>query len=189
MSVSWEDNSSPARMKAHAAAMVSGEFDNTVPTWDIYCDLREALIWALLVTGFPTKSGWEITERNWKQVYARLCVLEQVNGCYRIYNNGDQLPRSVWFTPEEIRSMVGLHVNAGNKSDAEFKTYIFGKLMEKADANLRDLGESYEDEYQYEINRYKAVRKLRRFPVKNWDKPEESQDDIHNHENRVLDTQ
>ena len=154
MSVSWQDTDSPARLKAHAAANASGEFDHTVPTWDIYCDLREALIWALLITGFPPKSGWGINDKNWKELYRRLQILERVNGCYRIYNNGDHGTRSVWFSPEEIRSMVGLSVNAGNKSDAEFKKYIFGKLNERPEACLRDIDETYEEAYAGWIDRY-----------------------------------
>jgi len=148
MSVNWEDKTSPARLYAIAAAEADGEFNPDVPTWGIYADLREALIWALLITGFPTKSAWQITESNWQQLYKRLSILERINGCYRIYNNGDHATRSVWFTPEEIRSMVGLSVNAGNKSDAEFKKYIFGKLMERAEENLRDLDDPYEEVYR-----------------------------------------
>lgn len=129
MSVNWEDNSSPARLKAHAAANESGEFDHTVPTWDIYCDLREALIWALLATGFPAKSEWAITEKNWEALYARLHVLERVNGCQRRYNNGSHKTRDMFFTVEEVKSMVGLSVNAGNKTDTEFRKYIMTKLI------------------------------------------------------------
>lgn len=157
MSVTWEDSTSPARLKAHAAAHASGEFNSMNPTWCIYCDLREALIWALLVTGFPTKSEWAVTESNWQQLYERLSILERINGCYRIYNNGDHPSREVWFTPEEIRSMVGLSVNAGNKSDAEFKKYIFSRLMERVEANMRDLDDSWEQVYSYEIARYEEA--------------------------------
>ena len=132
MSVNWEDTSSPARIKAHAAANASGEFDHTIPTWDIYCDLREALIWALLITGFPAKSQWEITDKNWGELYNRLQILERVNGCYRRYNNGIHKTRDMYFTPAEVFSMVGLSVNAGNKSDAEFKKYIWTKLTDDA---------------------------------------------------------
>ena len=156
MSVSWQDSTSPARVKAIAAAEASGEFDHTVPTWGVYADLREALIWALLITGFPTKSAWEITERNWQAVYERLCILEQVNGCFRIYNNGDRKSRSVFFSPEEVRSMVGLSVNAGNKSDAEFRKYIHCKLQERATSSLQRLDDTWEQEYSGWISRHDA---------------------------------
>jgi len=132
MSVSWKDETSEARLKAHAAAHESGEFDCEVKEWSDYCDLREALIWALLITGFPPKSGWGITEQNWQQVYGRLHILERVNDAYRIFNpaNGEDEVRRVYFTAEEVHSMIGMTVNAGNKSDAEFKKYIWSKLQE-----------------------------------------------------------
>jgi len=155
MSVNWKDTDSPARLKAHAAANASGEFDHTVPTWDIYCDLREALIWALLITGFPPRSDWAITEKNWSELYCRLQILERVNGCYRRYNNGAKNPtRDIYFTPEEVKSMVGLSVNAGNKSDAEFRKYIFEQLANsskfKLDAFIIPSEESIEDGYWWE---------------------------------------
>jgi len=136
MSVSWQDDSSPARLKAVEAANVSGEFDPDVPTWSIYADLREALIWALLSTGFPPRSEWAITESNWKQLYVRLQILETTRGCFRIYNNGGLASREVWFTPAEVKSMIGLSVNAGNKSDAEFRKQIFRLLDEDATGKL-----------------------------------------------------
>jgi hypothetical protein len=130
MSVNWQDETSPARVKAIKAAEVSGEFDHTVPTWGIYADLREALIYALLVTGFPARSEWAITEKNWEQLFVRLSILETVRSCYRVYNNGDLASREVRFTPEEIKSMVGLSVNAGNKTDLEFSKHLY-RLLER----------------------------------------------------------
>jgi len=152
MSVNWKDDSSPARLKAHAAAMASGEFDHTVPTWDIYCDLREALIYALLVVGFPARSDWAITEKNWEEVYKRLHILERYStfGCYRVYNNGDHAPRQVYFTPEEVRSMIGLSVNAGNKSDTEFRNEIWGKMMVTTTPLLVEANEPPDDGYERE---------------------------------------
>lgn len=137
MSVNWQDSTSPARLKAVEAANASGEFDHTVPTWDIYCDLREALIWAMLTVGFPPKSGWGINEDNWKAIYVRLQILERVTGCRRKYSNGYGNPtRDMYFTPDEIKSMIGFSVNAGNKTDAEFKKHIWNKLLEGATDNL-----------------------------------------------------
>ena len=159
MSVNWKDDSSPARLYAYAAAHVSGEFDCTVPTWDIYCDLREAMIWALLITGFPSKSQWAITESNWKQVYKRLYVLERTRGCYRRYNNGHHKVREMYFTPAEVRSMIGLEVNAGNKSDAEFKNHINRLLMEDAEARLKnhEAEKLSDDKYAWERRQMNAA--------------------------------
>lgn len=154
MSVNWQDSTSPARLKAVEAASVSGEFDHTVPTWSIYADLREALIYALLVTGFPGRSGWGITESNWQQLYVRLNLLEQVRGCYRIYNNGIHESRSMWFTPAEIKSMVGLSVNAGNKTDAEFRKHLHQLMVNDAESKLQDFEQpsqrDLDDPYRWE---------------------------------------
>ena len=154
MAVHWQDSTSPARIKALAAAEASGEFDPKVPTWDIYCDLREALIWALLSVGFPKDSPWEITEKNWQKIYVRLNILEKANGCRRIYNNGTHKSREVFFTPQEIESMVGLSVNAGNKSDAEFKKNMMDSLLDDAQAKLEGWTEPNErfkkDPYYWE---------------------------------------
>ncbi len=136
MSLNWKDNDSPARVKALAAAHASGEFDHTVPTWDIYCDLRDTMIWALLMTGFPARSEWAINEGNWQEVYCRLQVLETVIGCQRRYNNGDLASREMFYTPEEVRSLVGLAVNVGNKSNAEFRKDMFRRLEEESKHKL-----------------------------------------------------
>lgn len=136
MSVSWKDTDSEARKYAYNAAMKSGEFDQTVPAWDIYCDLREALIWALLLTGFPKGSDWTLNENNWREVFKRLSITERITGCYRTYDNGHRKPRKMYFQPEEVKSMIGLSVNAGNKTETEFKNYIWKRLMEGAESEL-----------------------------------------------------
>ena len=107
-----------------------------MPTWDIYADLRESLIYALLAVGFPPRSEWAITEQNWQQVYVRVNILEQVRGCMRVYNNGIMASREIWFTPAEIKSMIGLSVNAGNKSDVEFRKHILNLLERDAEGKL-----------------------------------------------------
>jgi hypothetical protein len=157
MSVNWQDSTSPARLYAIAAAEASGEFVSTGTTWGIYCDLRDALIWSLLATGFPSRSTWAITEKNWEQVYSRVAIYEAVRGCQRTYNNGDKPSREVFFTPEEIRSMIGFSVNAGTKSDAEFRKWIFMHLEGDAirtldqciDPPQRDTDDPYRWEKMY----------------------------------------
>jgi len=88
------------------------------------------------MTGFSPRSEWVITEKNWNEVFCRLQILERVFGCRRIYNNGSRASREVYYTPEEIRSLVGLRVNAGSKSDAEFKKLIMKELTTDADRKL-----------------------------------------------------
>jgi hypothetical protein len=159
MSVNWQDSTSPARLKAVEAAHVSGEFDPTVPTWSIYADLREALIYALLITGFPPRSktckgNWAITEDNWQQLFIRLSILEKVRGCYRVYNNGTKKSRKMFFTPAEIKSMIGLSVNAGNLTDAAFNKRIMFALSEESKSKLDQFISPYQcdidDPYRWE---------------------------------------
>jgi hypothetical protein len=167
MSVNWKDTDSEARVYAYAAAMESGEFDSEGTTWSIYCDLREALIWALLATGFPPNSDWGITKKNWEQVYLRLAIWETARGCSRTYNNGDNASREVFFTPEEIRSMIGFSVNAGTKTNAEFKKFIFMHLEGDANTKLdrcvnpakRDIDDPYRWEKMYAPTHVKEMKK------------------------------
>ena len=145
MSVNWSCGNCEAHKIAHKAAMVSGEFDYTVKEWDEYTDLRESLIWALLVTKFPANDCWSISEKNWKEVYIRLHQLEKVRGSYRIYSVPSEddptkidvnKKRTLYFTPSEVHSMIGMEVNAGNLSDAKWKTLLHKMLKEDATMSL-----------------------------------------------------
>ena len=132
MAVNWECSECEAYLTAKKFADDSKE-------WREFADLREALIWGLLCTGFPPKSDWAITEKNWEQVYTRLRIKENVQGCSRIYHPASEgeKPRKMWFTPEEVHSMIGLGVNAGNKSDTEFKNWCYKAMAEEPEAGLR----------------------------------------------------
>jgi hypothetical protein len=127
MSVNWECGECPAYIKAKELAEVNGETDTDHEAWTTFASLRHSLIMALLVTGFPSGS-WKITERNWEEVYRRLVMLEKVGGAYRSKREVEGDSKSPWvdvsFTPAEIESMVGLAVNAGNKTDAEFHKHM-----------------------------------------------------------------
>lgn len=145
MSVNWDSSACAAHHKALKAAMVSNEFDNTVKEWDEYTDLRDALIWALLIVKFPAKSEWKITQGNWEEIYLRLHILEIIGKPYRIYSVPDKDDptkasttdrRKVYFSPEEIFSMIGLAVNAGNLSKAKYQSYIYKELLKKAEFSL-----------------------------------------------------
>lgn len=132
MPVNWECSKCAAYKVARSIAEKNGEFDSKTEEWIEFADLREALIWALLVVKFPPKSVWAITEQNWQTIYKRLYMLEKVGGAYRSYMNKDD----VYFSPEEIHSMIGFRVNAGSMSDAEYKKYIYTVLSRDAETNL-----------------------------------------------------
>ena len=126
MSVHWNH----AECKAYQEAK---EYDDDSPEWTAYSRLLQSLVWGLLIAKFPSKSGWAITEENWQTVYQRLYIVERAFGPYRTYNSKP----SDYFTPAEIHSMVGLQVNAGNQSDAEFNKHIIRSMNESSNRRLR----------------------------------------------------
>jgi len=146
MAVQWECGETAAHKHAIKAQEDAGiGFDDNdcweriTPTWDIYTDLREAVIWGLCVVGFPPDSQWKITEDNWKEVFKRLYIYEQITGCSRIYNNGDHKVRKMYIEPEEIYSLIGMAVNAGNKTNAEFYKAMMVRPIDGAEYALRNM--------------------------------------------------
>ena len=125
MSVNWECGPCSAYQTAK-------EFDEDSTEWREFCVLRDALIWALLVTGFPPKSAWKITPENWEEIFHRLFIVEKIGGPYRTGPKG----KAVKFTPEEVHSMIGLSVNAGNKSETEFYKWVKTNLRERSKVHL-----------------------------------------------------
>lgn len=126
MSVNWNATKCPAQVEAN-------EFPKDSDQLKDYVNMRDSLIWALLVTGFPPKSPWVITEANWRTLYKRIAILERVVGVYRLKWNEQTGWKKceIYFTPADIQSMIGLSVNAGNRTDAEFRKYIMQKLFEQ----------------------------------------------------------
>lgn len=161
MSVNWECGDTAAHKHAYQAMKDAGigsdedgTWESIIPTWDIYCDLREALIWSLVGVKFPAKSSWCITEDNWEEVYRRVHIYEEITGCSRKYNNGAGKPtRDMYFQPEEIKSMIGLSVNAGNATDAEFRKNMMGRLMDSANQHLRSYYSDLDKDDPYEWER------------------------------------
>ena len=136
MPVTWDCGECQAYIDA-VAALPETDDDSKYDTkdWTRFADLREALIWGLLAVGFPAGS-WKITEKNWREVYKRLHIMEIVGGVYRSYYRKDKPNKDVYFSASEVHSMIGLSVNAGNKSKAEFKKMIMNKLEDKAKYRL-----------------------------------------------------
>ncbi len=67
--------------------------------------VTETLIWASLGTGIGT-----ITEKNWREVYARIVFLEGLYGTF--LRNADGEPRPI--TPQDIIEHLGLWTNVGS---------------------------------------------------------------------------
>ncbi len=135
MAIKWADGKCAARNKAYEKACESGEFDGESDAWDEYTDLREALIWGLVLVKFPPKCNWTITENNWQEIFLRLNMVETSLGCYRRLLDGGKM-LDVFFSPEEIQSMIGFEVNAGNQGRAACNNQITTRLLDNARAKL-----------------------------------------------------
>ena len=127
MSVNWDSSKCAAYIEAH-------KFSSDSKEWRDYVDLRDSLIWALVAIGFPPKSEWAINKKNWRKVYARLFFFEKCTDAYRQFNNAPDM----FFSPEEVQSMIGLSVNAGNKTDAEFRKHCFTLMGRDVESALRN---------------------------------------------------
>lgn len=73
--------------------------------------IREALIWSTLGVGIS-----RITEKNYKEFYARLRFIELLNGARRYKD--EMKPK--YFTLEEVERFIGLTTNASEFSRAQF---------------------------------------------------------------------
>lgn len=125
MSVRWDAGKTEAHKQAD-------KHDEDSKEWREFCALRESLIYAMLVIGFPLGSEWKITNSNWKQVFKRLHMFERATYSWRSMSDKKGNIERVYFTPDEIKSMVGLEVNAGSKSDAEFNKMVIKAMTENA---------------------------------------------------------
>ena len=114
------------------------DHDEDSPEWLEFVNLRETLIWATLMTGYPAKSSWEITENNWEVMFERLHIVERVFGAYRFKHGEDNTRRPIYVTPDDVKSFIGMRTNAGNKTAAEFNKMVMNKLKENARNKMAD---------------------------------------------------
>lgn len=133
MSVNWECTDCQAYKDAMA-------FDEDSKEWVEFVGMRDSMIYATLVTGYP-KGEWAITQKNCHEMFRRMNIVEQVFGAYRRgaikdgTGNVDGF-KPVYFTYAEVRSMIGLHTNAGTKTDVAFRSHIYQCLKNKANERL-----------------------------------------------------
>ena len=136
MSVNWQCSDCAAYKHAME------EFDEKSEEWSRFCNMRNSLIYATLITCYPSdKGGWGITEENWKEMWARVSIVEKVVGAYRrecvaVVGTDNRKITDRYFTPEEIHSMIGLQTNAGTKTRKEFEKHMLEILWRDANEKL-----------------------------------------------------
>ena len=115
------------------AYLAAKEHEDDSGEWRDFTLLLSTMVMMLLVVKFPKDSEWGITDSNWRDVFSRFRRFEIVDGAWRYLQ---KQPRKI--TPQEVRSMIGLRVNAGNQTQAQFEKILKTRLIEAAEAALRD---------------------------------------------------
>lgn len=78
--------------------------------------VKTALIYATMAVGMN-----EITEKNYKVFYSRLCAFEHLFGPY--FYTGGKKTKPAYITLDEVKAFIGLHTNACRLSAAEFERF------------------------------------------------------------------
>ena len=73
----------------------------------------------------------KITDKNWKECWTRLHMMEWVNG--------PLLQGDMFISMQSVRNHIGLVTNASRMSKAEFRKNVARILREKAERELRQL--------------------------------------------------
>lgn len=84
---------------------------------DIWNPVTESLVWLAMFTDI----GWEITEENAAEFYARIRVYEKLHGTMlkgRDEETGKVQSRPI--TPADVQSHIGLSVNVSGESRSKF---------------------------------------------------------------------
>ena len=139
MSVNFKCGDCPA----YLAAM---EFDEESNEWKDFTNMRHCLMMVLVSVQFPKGPSWAITKQNWEEVFIRVHMWEQVIGALRLGfeqvdsddNGKPPLEKiSIYFTPDEIESMIGFQVNAGAQTDKQYDSHLGTVLRRNAQTELR----------------------------------------------------
>jgi hypothetical protein len=86
--------------------------------------LTDTLIWATMFTGIST-----ITEANYKEFYARLNLVQRLNGPYT--NKGG---KPYYITVDDVQRRIGLTTNAGSMTRAQFIKMKVGNYFKEVTA-------------------------------------------------------
>jgi hypothetical protein len=75
-----------------------------------------------------------ITEKNWKDFYARLAAEEKLFGARRRTGDGEPL----FFTADEVKAHIGLHTNASRMTDAQWRKRLLEGFVRDTIRNIED---------------------------------------------------
>jgi hypothetical protein len=81
--------------------------------------LRDTLIQATVLVGMA-----DITPKNWQEFYARIHLLEAINGAWRNVITPDNKLEPCYVTPEEVQRWIGMTTNAAGKSRSTFMKQV-----------------------------------------------------------------
>jgi hypothetical protein len=110
----------------------------------------ESLIWLMMGIGIH-----EITRENWHDVYARIAVLESIDGAYLVKHTGNGM-EPAYFQPEDIVRRVGLATNVSDESFAKWSKRIMSiKVNNKHNNSLT--------KNEFLANYYSALVKAERY--------------------------
>lgn len=84
--------------------------------------ITNTLIFGTMIVGIN-----EITNKNWKEFYARIHLSERVNGNY--LHDSDRKPR--YINEQDIKDHIGLATNALNETEAKYLNKLKGMLKTK----------------------------------------------------------
>lgn len=110
----------------------------------------ENLIWLMMGIGIN-----EVTKENWLDVYARIAVLESIDGAYLSVHNGNNM-EPAYYEPKDIVRRIGLATNVSNESFAKWSKRIMSIKMNNKHMNSLSKNE-------FLANYYSALAKAERY--------------------------
>lgn len=89
----------------------------------------ESLLWLMMAIGIK-----EITKENYGEVFARVAVLESIDGAYLTSHNGNGMA-PVYYEPVDIYRRIGLATNVSDESFAKWSKRIMSVKMNNKHMN------------------------------------------------------
>jgi hypothetical protein len=100
--------------------------------------VTNTLIWYTMFTDI----GWTITEKNAPEFYARIHLIEKLEGpmmstVIHDPDRGDTFEPH-FITPADVQSVIGLSINVGEQTRLQFSKRIVKRVMDKSVAEYNE---------------------------------------------------